>query len=121
MRRTSTTDYPKETTNKRFELTTKNNNFSHIVNFAAGIRNDSNTTNDSYFVDCKRISLSCISSLIENMSDHDTLFLTINTITEANQIPLKQRIREVINDTIAQFQLLLQNKTWKSVKASFKL
>jgi hypothetical protein len=80
VRRISTTDYLKETKNKTVEVTTNNNNFS------AGIQNDSNTT-DIIFVDCGKISFSYISSTIKCLSERYALFLTINIITGANQIP----------------------------------
>jgi hypothetical protein len=59
-------------------------NLPHILNFAAGIQNASNKRTDNIFVDSTRISSSSTSPIVNDLSDHDAKFLTINTVTEAN-------------------------------------
>jgi hypothetical protein len=45
-----------------------------------------------------------------------TQFHTVNNITtKVNLIPLEQRTRKINNETIAQFQYLLENEMWEAV------
>jgi hypothetical protein len=68
------------------------------------------------FVDSIRLNSTSTSPIINGLSDHDAQLLTINNIVAAvNLIALKQRTRKISNDTIMQFQHLLNNETWESV------
>jgi hypothetical protein len=51
--------------------------------------------------------------IVNGLSDHDAQFLPVNNIiAEVNSTPLKQRTRKINSETIAQFQHLLENKSW---------
>jgi hypothetical protein len=59
---------------------------------------------------------SCTSPLVNRISGHDAQFLTVNSITiKVNLIPLKQWTRKINNETVAQFQHLLENEMWEPV------
>jgi hypothetical protein len=91
-------------------------NLTHTVNFARIIQNDSSTAIDNIFVDSIRFSSSSTSPIINGLSEHDAQNLMINnTAAASNLIPLNQRARKVNNETIMQFQLLLNSETWESV------
>jgi hypothetical protein len=67
-------------------------------------------------VDNVRLGSSSISPILNGLSDHDAQFLTINnTVAITITVPIKQRTRK-INDTIMQFQLLLENEASESIK-----
>jgi hypothetical protein len=105
-----------KTTGKKTNSLLKTDNLIRTVNFATRIRNDSRTTIDNIFVDSIRFSSSSTSPVINGLSDHDAQYLMINNIAAAsNLIPLKQRTRKVNNETIVQFQLLLESEIWESV------
>jgi hypothetical protein len=53
---------------------------------------------------------------MNGLSDHDAQFLTVNnTAPVTNIVPLRQRTREINNESIMQFYLQLTNKSWESV------
>ena len=63
-----------------------------------------------------RINLSSISPIISGLSDHDAQILTIKNIhATINEFPLKQRTRLIDNETIINFQTLLEKETWEFV------
>jgi hypothetical protein len=71
-------------------------NLSHTVNFGTRTQNDSIPAIDNI-----------------GLSDHDAQFLSVNnTVPATNIVPLKQRIREINNEGIMQFQPQLANETW---------
>jgi hypothetical protein len=75
----------------------KTYNLSHTINFATRVQNSSSTAIDNIFI---------------GLSDHDVQFLTVSNIaTEVNLTPLKWRTRKINNETIAQFQSLLEDET----------
>jgi hypothetical protein len=104
-------------TRKTNKLITNNIQFdTHTVNFATRIQNDSSTAIDNIFVDSITLSSSSTSPIIYGLSDHDAQLLTINNIASAvNLIPLKQRTRNINNDTVMKVQFLLKSETWESV------
>jgi hypothetical protein len=86
------------------------------VNFVTRIQNSSSTAIDNIFIDSARLSSSCISPIVNGLSDHDAQLLMVNNIiAEVNSTPLKQRIRKINSETIAQFQYLLRNEMWEPV------
>lgn len=87
----------------------------HIVNFAAGIQNNSSIAIDNIFVENSRINLSSVSPILNGLSDHNAEILTIKNIySTINKFPLIQRTRLRDKETIMNFQTLLQLETWKS-------
>jgi hypothetical protein len=90
-------------------------NLSHTVQFATRTQNDSGTIIDNISVDITRLSSSSTCPMINDLSDHDVQFLTVNITPAINIIHLKQRTREINNERIMQFQLQLANDTWESV------
>jgi hypothetical protein len=88
----------------------------HIVNFAAGIQNNSSTAVDNVFVDNSRINLSSVSPILNGLSHHDAHVLTIKNIyATINKFLLNQGTRLIDKETIMNFQTVLKLKTWKSV------
>jgi hypothetical protein len=86
------------------------------VNYATRVQNFSSTSIDNIFIDSGRLSSSCVSPMVSSLSDHDAQFLTANNIIlEENLTPLKQKTREINNETIAHFQHPLGNVTWEHV------
>jgi hypothetical protein len=86
------------------------------VNFATRIQNTWCTVIDNIFIDSARLSSSCTSPIVNGLSDHNAQLLTVNNITtKVNVMPLKQRTRKLINETIAQFQHQLKNEMWEHV------
>lgn len=64
----------------------------------------------TFFVDSTRLGSTSTSPVINDPSDHDTLYIMINNIAATtNLIPLKQG-ETVNNKTIMQFQLFLKNE-----------
>jgi len=87
----------------------------HIVNFAAGIQNNSSIAIDNIFVKNSTINLSSVSPILNGLSDHNAEILTIkNVYSTINKFPLIQRTRLRDKETIMNFQTLLQLETWKS-------
>jgi hypothetical protein len=94
----------------------KTYNLSHTVNFPTRVQNSSSTAIDNIFINTARLSSSYTSPTVNGLSDHDTQFLTISDIaSEVKLVPMKWRFRKINNLTIAQFQCLLANETWKPV------
>jgi hypothetical protein len=92
---------------------------SHATNFATSIQNNSSTAIDNIFADSTRLNSSSTSLIINGLSDHDGQLTAINnTVATATLIPLRHRTRKTDNETVMQFQLLLQNETWESVYKS---
>jgi hypothetical protein len=88
---------------------------SQTVNFATRTQNSSSTTTD-IFIDSPRLGSFRTSPIVNSLSDHDAQFLTVHNITtKKNLIPLKQKIRKINKETIAQFQHLLENETKEPV------
>jgi hypothetical protein len=86
------------------------------MNFATRIQNSWSTAIDNTFIDNARLSSSCTSPVVNGLSEHDAQLLTISNITtKVNVILLKQRIRKINNETIAQFKCLLENEMWEHV------
>jgi hypothetical protein len=57
-----------------------------------------------------------LTPVVKSLSDHNAQFFTDNNFTtKVNLMPLKQRTRKINNETIAQFQRVLQNKMWEPV------
>jgi hypothetical protein len=101
---------------KQINSLLKTYNLSHTINFATRVQNSSSTAIDNIFIDSTRLSSSCTSPIVNGLSDHDAKFLTISNIaTEVNLTPLKWRTRKIYNETIAQFQRLLEDETWEPV------
>jgi hypothetical protein len=107
-----------KTARKTSKLFTKDIQFvTHTVNFATRIKNSLRTAIGNIFIDSTRLSSSCTFPIVNGLSDNDAQFLTVSNITtKVNVIPLKQRTRKINDDeTIAQFQHLLENKMWEPV------
>jgi hypothetical protein len=86
-------------------------NLSHTVNLATRVQNSLSIAIDNIFIDSTRLTSSCTSPVVNSLSDHDSELLTINNITtKVNVIPLKQRTRKISNETIVQFQHLLEKE-----------
>jgi hypothetical protein len=58
-------------TEKHKEPCYEQHSLLHIVNFAAGIQNNSSTAIDNIFVENSRINLSSLSPILNGLSDHD--------------------------------------------------
>jgi hypothetical protein len=83
----------------------KTYNLSHTV---------SSIATDNIFIDRAKLSSSYTSNIINGPSDLNAQLLTINDVaTEVNLAPLKWRLRKINNETIVQFQRLLENGTWE--------
>jgi hypothetical protein len=68
-------------------------------------------------VDNSTLRSRIISLLINGLSDHDAQLLTINNIYAAtNKVSLKQITRLINSDTLTNFQTLLKQEMWKSIK-----
>jgi hypothetical protein len=88
----------------------------HTVNFAIRTQNFLCTVIDNIFIDSARLSSSCTYRIVNSLSDHDAQFLTVNNITtKVNLILLRQRMRKINNETIAQFRHLLEYEMWEPV------
>jgi phosphoribosylaminoimidazole-succinocarboxamide synthase len=73
------------------------------------------TAIDNMFVDSTRFSSPSISSIKNGLSDHDVQYLMINNVaTPHNLSSLKRRRGKINKVTNMQFQLLLNNETWKT-------
>jgi hypothetical protein len=55
-------------------------NLSHLVNFATGIQNNSSNAIYNIYLDKSIINLSSIPPIINGLSDHEALILTIRNI-----------------------------------------
>jgi hypothetical protein len=67
-------------------------------------------------MDNSRLKSSYTCAVINGLSGHDVQFLTVNNIYAAtNRIPLKLRTRLINNDTLTNFQTLINQETWGSV------
>jgi hypothetical protein len=94
-------------------------NLSCTVNVATRTQNSSSTAVNIILVDSTRLNSSSTSLIVNGMSNHDGQFIIINNIVAtANLIPLRQRTRDVNNETVMQFDLLLKKETWESVYKS---
>jgi hypothetical protein len=72
-------------------------NFTHTVNLAKIIQNDSSTATDNMFFDSTRFSSSSTSSIVNGLSDHDAQYLMNNNIAAAGKLmPLKQRTIKIM-------------------------
>jgi hypothetical protein len=52
---------------------------------------------------------------VNGLSDHDAQFLTVNNYYKSKFNTLETKNQEINNETIAQFQHLLENETWEPV------
>jgi hypothetical protein len=106
--------YVNENNQKNLISLLRTYNLSHTVNFATRTQNDF----DIIFVDNIRISLYSTSPIINSLSDHAAQFPTVNNIVAAATkiVPLMESTRKINNETIMQFQLLLKNETWESIR-----
>jgi hypothetical protein len=63
------------------------------------------------FIDIARLGSFCTSPIVNGLSGHDAQYLTVdNVTTKEDLIPLKQKIRKINKETIAQFQHLLETE-----------
>jgi hypothetical protein len=89
---------------------------SHTVNFPTRVQNSSTTAIVNIFIDCARLNSPYTAPIINGLSDHDAQFLMINDMnTVINLAPFRWKLRKINNETIAQFQRLLENETWEPV------
>jgi hypothetical protein len=93
----------------------KTNNLSHTVNFPTGAQNSSSTAIDHIFIDTARLNSSYRAPIINGLSDHDAQFLMKSDINiDTNLAPFKWRLWKINNETIAQFQHVL-DYMWEPV------
>jgi hypothetical protein len=70
-------------------ITGKNNLISHTVHFATRTQNDSSTAICNIFVDITRLISSSTCPIINDLSDYDYQFLTVNIFPATNIVQLK--------------------------------
>jgi hypothetical protein len=91
-------------------------NLIQIVNFPTRRSNDKETQIDNMFLDSMRLNCYSVYPMENGLSDHNTQILILNKL----QIPLriinpKRKIRLINPETIAKFQMLLNEEAWDSV------
>jgi cell division inhibitor SulA len=89
---------------------------SHAIHFATRNQIDKGTAIDIIFVDDTRLSSYSTYPIINGLSKHESQNRTLNNIAPTNNIlHWKQRISELNNERIMQFQLQLANLSWESI------
>jgi hypothetical protein len=87
-------------------------NLNGVVNFPTRITESSSTAIDNFFMDKGKNAKYSISPIYNGLSDHDAQLLVLHDAIINNQVPHSTIIRQINENTIAQFKLNLSYENW---------
>jgi len=87
-------------------------NLYGVVDFPMRITESSSTAIDNFFMDKGKNAKYSISPIYNGLSDHDAQLLVLHDAIINNQIPHSTIIRQINENTIAQFKLNLSYENW---------